>query len=357
MTPLADRSSGKTSTPRRKIPRWGGVVALASFGIVVTAVTVAASALSDVDGITSDGTVRLPAPVSAPRPGPGAGSLPSRPGTVGIAGLAGPGWTVTEHRLTSQQSQRDYLLARPVTVTVRPLPVLVVLHGRRMTPAQTARLSGFPALLRQAIVVYPAGLGDSWNAGACCGAAHALGTNDVQFVTDVVGNVLSTQRDASPTSVFLVGYSNGGRLAYQMACLRPGLFAAVAVVEAVPVASCSQTVPVPLLVVASAGDPFVNLDGRRPRTVIGGYVEPTVDQVLREWRTRDGCAPSANVTIAGELTATTWAGCRSPAQVEFDLYAGNRHQWPIGNAATPSAQAESWAFFQRISRAATRRAP
>lgn len=261
------------------------------------------------------------------------------------AGGAGPGWTFTDHRITVGGTKRDFLVARPVGRTGGPLPVLVVLHGRHMAPRQMALVSGFPAVVGKAIIVYPAGLGASWNAGECCGPAHVLKANDVQFLSDVVSNVLSTQRDASSASVFLVGYSNGGRMAYQMACLRPGLFAAVAVVEALPAGPCSQTAPVPLLVVASTGDPFVHPIGPRPH-LIGGYAEPTLNEVIRTWQTRDGCSNFGTTTISGQLTATTWASCSSGARVTLAVYAGNRHQWPAGNRTTPSAQVASWAFFR-----------
>jgi len=227
------------------------------------------------------------------------------------------------------------------------LPVLVVLHGRGLGPADMARISGFPPVVKQAVIVYPEGLGNSWNAGACCATAHALGVDDVKFLSAVVKSVLSTQRVTSAASVFLVGYSNGGRMAYQMACQRPGLFKAVAAVEAVPVASCNQRATVPFLVVASTGDPLVNIDGRRPPITIGGYVQPTVTQVVSQLRVRDGCSTSAQTVVAGQLTSTTWATCRSGAQVWLDTYAGNRHRWPAGAPGTPSAESQVWAFFQR----------
>ena len=261
--------------------------------------------------------------------------------------MVGPGWTVTSHQLRFDGSVRDFLLARPAPSAAARLPVLVVLHGRRMAPADIARLSGFGRVVGHAILVYPAGLGGSWNAGACCGTAHALQANDVQFLSDVVGTVKATQPDASPGKAFLAGFSNGGRMAFQMACLRPDLFAAVAVVEAAPVAPCGSVTPVPMLVVASTGDPFLNLDGRRPRITIGSYVEPTVNQVLAAWRSRDGCAGLGRSTVVGQLTATTWSACANGASVALDLYVGNRHQWPPGTATTPSAQSEIWRFFQR----------
>jgi pimeloyl-ACP methyl ester carboxylesterase len=73
----------------------------------------------------------------------------------------------------------------------------------------------------------------------------------------------------APSRVDLVGYSNGGKLAYDVVCRRPSLVAAVAVVAAVPVAPCPAGAPVSLLQVARTADPQVRYDGAPGATVNG----------------------------------------------------------------------------------------
>jgi len=203
------------------------------------------------------------------------------------------------------------------------------------------------------------GYGRSWNAGGCCAAARAAHVDDVTFLTRVVQRVLEDSPDADRGAVYLVGFSNGGRMAYRVACQAPGLFTAVAAVEAVSVDSCPRlAAPVPLLVVASTADPLLRITPAARQRWMEGYRQPSVTGVVQAWRGLEGCHGEPVVTMAGALTRSRWTGCGG-AEVGLDLYAGGGHQWPAGSAPqagshaaasggpmTPSAQAELWAFFR-----------
>lgn len=256
-----------------------------------------------------------------------------------------PGWSIAARPLTVAGRARSYLVARPTDPGTGSLAVLVVLHGRGMTPVSMLRTSGFLTAVNRAVVVFPAGLGQSWNAGACCGTAHSLGVDDVGFVAAVVRDVLGTQPSTSAHAVFLVGYSNGGRMAYRVACQRPDLFAAVAAVEAVPVSTCAHPTPVAMLTVAASGDPLLTIDRGRPK-VVDGYTEPTVAEVVAQWRLTDGCPTTALVSTAGALSASRWTGCAGGTEVGLDLYETSGHGWPSGGPATPRPQVEIWSFFR-----------
>lgn len=54
--------------------------------------------------------------------------------------------------------------------TARPVPLLLVLHGRDTTPAQELVRTGFADLAAHgdAVLAYPAGVGRSWNARTGC---------------------------------------------------------------------------------------------------------------------------------------------------------------------------------------------
>jgi polyhydroxybutyrate depolymerase len=306
--------------------------------VIVSAVVAAALGLGAVLG----GLGRGAAVASERIPG----QRPATPATM-LGLFAVPGWTATQHTLTVGALRRAYLVARPVHAGPSgPLPVLVLLHGRGMTPALIARRSGMVGD-RPAIVVLPAGIGRSWNAGACCSVARRQDVDDVTFLSRLVAQVLQTQPDADRHAVYLAGFSNGGRMAYRMACQRPGLFTAVAAVEAVSVYPCSSvTVPVPLLVVASTQDPLLRLTPQAPPKRMEGYLQPSVLGVTAGWRALDGCPSGAATDQAGALTESRWTGCRGGASVGLDLYAGGGHMWPDGSATTPSAASQVWAFFR-----------
>lgn len=262
------------------------------------------------------------------------------------APAAPPTWLRKSEEITVGGLDRTYLLVRPVALATGKLPVLVVLHGRNMSPAAIEEMSRFQAAVGPSIVVYPAGYGDSWNAGACCGDAHEIGADDVGFVRAVVHRILATQPDASSHAVYLAGYSNGGRMALRMACVAPNMFAGVASVEAVSVYACAHPKPVSLLEVASRGDPLVAIDAHVPQKEVNGFHEPNVEQLVTGWRQADACKPAATVAVAGRLTETTWTGCRGSARIAYALYEGGSHMWPRGDATTPSAEQVIWRFFK-----------
>ncbi len=241
---------------------------------------------------------------------------------------------------------RSYLLMRVIPQPGVKLPVLVVLAGRGMTPTVMARRSGFPAVTGPAIIVYPAGYGYSWNAGACCGVAQQAGVDDVAFLNAVVHQVLASQPDAAANQVYVIGYSNGGRMAYRLACADPGTFAGMAAVEAVPVSACSQLAPLPVDIVASSGDPLLSIDPTTPPKVIRGYVEPRVSDVVGKWRALDGCNGMPTVSVTGRAMSQTWDRCRGAGRLQYTLYAGGSHVWPMGGRSTPAAERLVWTFLR-----------
>jgi polyhydroxybutyrate depolymerase len=147
--------------------------------------------------------------------------------------------------------------------------------------------------------------------------------------------------------VYLAGYSNGGRMALRLACDAPGLFAAVAAVEAVPVYTCPRPPPVSLLEIASSDDPLLAVDAAQPQKVVNGFAEPDVASVVASWRQVDGCRDQSSSSTTGTLTQTRWSGCHGGTKVEYALYHGGSHAWPAGAAAsdTPSAEGVIWSFF------------
>jgi polyhydroxybutyrate depolymerase len=246
--------------------------------------------------------------------------------------------TASIHTLRFDHLTRQYLEMTPDRPVSPSIPILVVLHGRRVTPEQEARRDGFLALASQgrAELVYPAGIGRSWNAGGCCGLAAAEHVDDAGFLTDLIARV--DPGDRRP--VYLVGFSNGGRLAYTLACDDPGLVDGYAVVDAVPVHPCTAPRPITVVQVDGTADPLVPY---RPGDH-GAESPPATIQVAR-LRAIDGCVPQPTTSHAGELTLSTWTSCHSGTRVGFASYAGVGHLWPPGDATTPGAAAVIWSFL------------
>jgi polyhydroxybutyrate depolymerase len=198
------------------------------------------------------------------------------------------------------------------------LPLVVVLHGRGYTARQESERTGFLSYAQRGMadLVYPQGTSNSWNdAHGCCGKAGATGVDDLDFVTQLVADA-SRFFGSDPKRVYLVGYSNGARLAFEEVCDHPTLFSAFATYAALPPRKCGVGPPVRVLIGGGASDSLMHSEG-------------SVTNTVAQWRSRDGCGPVGTTTRTGRLTLTTWGQCRDGSEVASATYAGIGHAWPV----------------------------
>jgi polyhydroxybutyrate depolymerase len=250
------------------------------------------------------------------------------------------------HATTSLESievaglRREWLQTVPARPVSPSIPLLIVLHGRFTTPQEEAQRDGLLPLASQgdASLVYPAGIGNSWNAGGCCGLAARQHVDDIGFLKALVAHLDPGERRPA----YLVGFSNGGRLAYTVACEDPGLVDGYAVVDAVSVRACPASHPVSLVQVDGTADPLVAYQtGDR-----GVERIPATTQVA-EMRALDGCPVRAVTTRRGRLELATWDGCRGGTRLQFATYRDEPHEWPEPDATTPGAASVIWSLLTR----------
>jgi polyhydroxybutyrate depolymerase len=245
-------------------------------------------------------------------------------GSVSLAAVqaAAPGTTVVASSVRIDGLSRGYLMIAPANAT-GPLPLIVVLGGVSASPTQEAERDELMPEVQDgnAILVYPAGYGESWNVGIdkCCQLAGFVGVDDVAFVQAVTEAVKSSM---SVSTSYLVGFSNGGKLAYQVLCSYPGLFSAAAIVAATPLVSCPTQVAIPMLIAVGAKDPELPEQGHTHNAV----VEYTA--ALATWRGYNGCVDQSTVVGVGTAVTTTWTDCSSGADLVGVLYRGLDHEWP-----------------------------
>lgn len=225
-----------------------------------------------------------------------------------------------------------------------PVPAIVVLSGAYASLGKEEARDGLIpyAGAGKAIVVYPEDVHESWNAGACCGPAWAQDVDDADFIRLLVTTV---QRRADVASVSLVGYSNGGKLAYEVVCTHPDLVDAFAVVAASPTAPCPAGPPVPLLVLGGTNDPIQAYSATSKQHVKHGFPEAPLVAEVAKWVRRDVCARRAEALVVGALSLKTWGSCAGGTAVQLASYLGEGHRWPPGGGGTPSAAATIWSFI------------
>jgi polyhydroxybutyrate depolymerase len=270
-------------------------------------------------------------------------------GTHGVVTLAtvekaAAGAIVSVRTLAVGPLTRAYVVVAP-EITTTALPLLVVLQGVDASATlEMQRDELLPlAVQGKAIVVYPVAYGESWNVGVdqCCKQAAAANVNDQAFIRAVTQTVEASE-PVNPQQVHLVGFSNGGKLAYQIMCDQPTLFTDFAVLSAVPLAACtakSQPAKSVLITIGSADDDL-------PQT---GKSQPIADiypPALAVWQKRDACVGGSTVRTAPPLTTTAWATCSAGTVVVGVEYAGLAHVWPTSAnvGAAVSGAAIVWSF-------------
>ena len=251
-------------------------------------------------------------------------------------------------------------------------PVVILLHGGGGNPENAINMTQFDAVAAREglIAVYPGGTGGlpggqilTWNATHCCAYAMRNKVDDVGFISALIDRLVSSGR-ADPARVYVTGMSNGGMISHRLGRELSGKIAGIApVVGAVFGDEPPPAGPVPAFIVVGAIDKTVpgagGSLGLREDVLRGG--PPAEDRPVSParaqadyWVKANGCGASKTVETAAVQT-TTWTGCKSGADVAFNVVANNGHAWPGGRpgragAAEPSpafnASEAMWAFFK-----------
>jgi polyhydroxybutyrate depolymerase len=269
-----------------------------------------------------------------------------------------------DHAFSIQHSglARTYVVHVPPSYNIAsPAPLVVLLHGS--TPS--ADLAGNePAYGLKAkadregfVAVFPNGSGQpaTWNAGDCCGAARAQNVDDVGFIRQVVTNVFR-QMSIDRGRIFIAGISDGGMMAYRMACEVPDLWKAVAAVAAVDrTRECNPASPVPVLHIHAKDDPQVPFAGASRPDAADRPSAPramSVQGTAAKWAELDGCAAQPQHILDKDgAYCEAYGYCRNKAEVQLCVTDTGGHSWP-GSRTARASQALSatdlmWDFFAR----------
>lgn len=249
----------------------------------------------------------------------------------------------------------------------QPAPLLVAMHGGggNMDLQADDRYYGqITASEREgAIVVFPNGSSRfssgklaTWNAGDCCAGAVRRGEDDVGFIRAVVADVQS-RWNIDKRRVFATGISNGGMMAYRLACEASDVFTAIAPVAGTDnTRECKPSRPVSVLHIHAKDDPRVLFDGGQGQA-LGAASHVSVPATIAKWVEHDRC-PAAAQRVLDKPGA--WcelhAPCDGGAQLQLCVTETGGHSWPGGakpRGGPPPSQAISandmmWDFFHRV---------
>lgn len=242
-----------------------------------------------------------------------------------------------------------YLFVPQALIGADDIPVVVSLHGGGSNAREhdlftrlrvKAASAGFALLT-------PDGYRTTWNAGSCCAPAATAGIDHsaiIRAMLDDAGTLISVD----PQRVFATGHSNGGMMAYRLACDLSDRIAAIAPNAAVmmdrdldtdpptQVFTCQPTRPVPILHLHGLADTCVPYAGGVSTGPEGGLRPPASDSI-DFWVDNNRCTlpPLLPTNVNGDARCNTHSGCQDQAIVKVCTVDGAGHVWP-GTGANPS---------------------
>ncbi len=261
-----------------------------------------------------------------------------------------------------QLQWRTYKIHIPPSYNgVNSIPLVIALHGGGHDADTMEYISNLSIKSDTSnfIVVYPNGrkfFTRTWNAGTCCGSSVTYNVDDVGFIVKMI-NSLKVNYNIDTTRIYLTGASNGGMMAYRLACERADIFAAVAPVAATMVVTeiCSPTRAVPLLHIHSLPDTRVPYNGGYGTGFAGVYMPP-IDSVIGGWLQNDTCTIAFDTVYnTNGVVGKRWSDCSSCSEVMIYTTTDGGHSWPGGNQ-TPNGDPVStqlnatdliWDFFSQ----------
>lgn len=244
---------------------------------------------------------------------------------------------------------RAYLLHVPADQPTTAMALVVVLHGGGGSGESAAKMTHFSQEADQEgfLVVYPDGTDKkrpllnamgkpgflTWDAGGCCGYARDNGVDDVAFIRAVVADVENVQK-VDAKRIYATGISNGGMMAYRLACEASDVFAAIGPVSAIQdVKTCKPAERVSVIHFHGTDDENVPLAGGVGKKALdqeGKQGRPPVQDSIDFWVKQDQC----DVTVASkqpDLDVTNYGGCLDGTDVIFYKVLGGGHAWPGGD--------------------------
>ena len=266
----------------------------------------------------------------------GCGADPHQRGTASAQPTAATAIPVgsSTHTISAGGATRTYIVYRPAVLSAST-PLVVMLHGGFGSASQAEKSYHWDAEADAGhfLVAYPDGLNRAWNTGGgCCGTPGRTNADDVGFITAMV-SAISRALPVDASHIYATGISNGGIMAYALAC-RTSIFAAIGPDSATELGSCPSPAPVSVIAIHGTADrnsPYNGGEGDGSAHIDG----PSVPAVNAAWRRADRCAPPVTTT-AGPVTASV-AKCPAGRAVELIAIAGAGHQWP-GATAKPALQ-------------------
>ncbi len=261
---------------------------------------------------------------------------------------------------------REYILYIPDDLPENA-PLVIGLHGYTSSPWTFKNNFGWDELAEQNkfIMCYPQGTYEPYNDFSHWNARLALSTvDDVGFISSLA-LYLAKKYSLDENRIFIAGFSNGGYMAYTLACERPDVFRAAASVSGLmseytfssynPYNLSPGTwleylpaMPIPICHIHGTADRIVPIDGSEYLPEFKSRL--SARETVEFWAGINQCTITESKSISEDVTAYYYINPNNSVQVWYYEYEGWTHFWPSENYIVdqPSqinAQDIIWEFF------------
>jgi len=223
--------------------------------------------------------------------------------------------------------------------------LVVDLHGYTSTAYGQRSISGFRRLADAEgfIVVWPQGTNNSWNSGSCCGGARNQNVDDVSFIRNLVGQIVSEQ-NIDTSRIYVTGLSNGCSMSQRLVMEASDLFAAAACMAFYLLVSEDDNYsPIPVMEIHGTDDYTVPYD-------------PGAVNNFEAWASRNGCTGSPEVTEISDSASIegdnvqTYHNCTNNAKVALVTINGGGHVLYRGYGTPIDTSVIAWNFLSEFSK-------
>jgi polyhydroxybutyrate depolymerase len=252
-----------------------------------------------------------------------------------------------ESAAATEVDGRPYVLSVPASYRAdQPAPLVILLHGYTSSAAQQELYFklGAESERRGFLYALPDGTQEAdgdrfWNATDACCNFQGSTVDDSAYLSRLIDQVKASH-SVDARRVYLVGHSNGGYMAYRMACDHADQITAVVSLAGATwrdPARCTPARPVSVLQIHGTADDVVSY--------AGGGRYPGAEETVGAWRAWDSCAPegtsAAPLDLAAdvegaETTVTAYTGCGGGTVVELWAMQGGSHVPALTDAFAPA---------------------
>ncbi len=242
-------------------------------------------------------------------------------------------------------------------------PLLILLHGFGVSGSiqdiylglsPKAAPAGFIVLLPDGT---PNAMGDRfWNATQACCDYEGNGPDDVAYLSGLIEEA-TEKLSVDPNRVVLLGHSNGGFMAYRMACDRGDLISSIVVLAGAALGEadpCEPSSVVSVMHVHGTADETIFFEGLKEGNA---QDYPSAIESAQIWAGFNGCSDMPEVdpqlldftiNVPGEETQVQrWTGCREGAEVALFTLEGGPHI-PAFTGAFVDTSLEFFAAHEKV---------